>query len=312
MKILLTGATGFVGSYLLRQLNDYDVTLLLRKPRLPGYESIISDLSGDRNMFDDLSDVKVVIHCAARAHIMNDMTKNPLQEYRRVNVTGTLNLAKQAASAGVRRFIYLSSIKVNGEETSWNKRFRFDDQSEQKDPYGLSKSEAELGLRKISLQTGMDVVIIRPPLVYGPGVKGNFASLLKMIQSQIPLPLGSVNNKRSMVSIQNLTHLILTCIHHPKAKNQTFLVSDDADLSTPELIRRLGMAASRPAKLINVPVGILRFVAYCFGKRAAFKRLTNNLQVDISHTKSTLDWNPPYTIDEGLNSCFSPSMFRHL
>ena len=307
MKIFLTGASGFVGNYLLKRLKGNDVSLILRNNNVAGYKARIANLNQSVDLSDDLDGMDVVIHCAARAHIMNDSSLSPLDEYRKVNVDATMNLARQAASAGVKRFIYLSSIKVNGERTYPNEPFRSSDQPQPEDPYGVSKLEAELGLKEIALDTGMELVIIRPPLVYGPGVKGNFASLLKLTMKRLPLPLGRISNKRSMVSVQNLVDLIVTCIDHPNAANQTFLVSDDEDLSTSDLFRRLGSAARLPARLINIPVGVLRFFARLVGKEIAIDRLTGSLQVDISHTKQVLDWKPPYTVDEGLASCFVKS-----
>lgn len=307
MKILLTGATGFVGNYLLTQLKDFEVSLILRNNNVAGYKTRIADLNESIDLSNDLNGIEVVIHCAARAHIMNETSLNPLDEYRKINVDATMNLARQAASAGIKRFIYLSSIKVNGEQTFHSQTFKFDDIPKPEDPYGVSKLEAELGLKEIALETGMELVIIRPPLVYGPGVKGNFDSLLKLTMKRLPLPLGRISNKRSMVSVQNLVDLIVTCIDHPNAVNQTFLVCDDEDLSTSDLLRRLGSAAWLPARLINIPVSVLRFIARLVGKEAAIDRLTGSLQVDISHTKQALDWKPPYTVDEGLASCFVKS-----
>lgn len=304
MKILLTGASGFVGNYLLNQLSDYDVTLILRHNNVVGYKHRIADLNESIDLSDALNGIDVVIHCAARAHIMNDNSLSPLDEYRKLNVNATINLARQASSAGVKRFIYLSSIKVNGESTFHNKPFKFDDKPNPEDPYGVSKLEAELGLKKIASEQGMELVIIRPPLVYGPGVKGNFEYLLKSTMKRWPLPLGKISNKRSLVSIQNLVGLIVTCVEHPKAANQSFLVSDDEDLSTPELVRKLGTAAQRPVRMINIPVGFMKYCFRLFGKEGVVDRLNGSLQVDISHTKKVLDWEPRYTVDECLKSLF--------
>jgi UDP-glucose 4-epimerase len=261
MTILLTGHTGFVGQALFKSLPGRDLRLVGRRAQ-PDQEAIFfkKELNLNEDFKDCLGGVNAVIHAAARAHIMNDDSLDPLTEYRRVNVDGTLNLAKQAANSGVKRFIYISSIKVNGESTVLGKPFRFDDTPSPEDPYGLSKAEAEAGLLKIGAETGMEIVIIRPPLVYGKGVKGNFASLLKFTPKRLPLPLGCINNKRSMVFVQNLVDLIVTCIDHPCAANQVFLVSDDEDLSTSDLLSRLGNAARCPARLINIPVGV--FVSF--------------------------------------------------
>ena len=308
MTILLTGHTGFIGQALSKSLHTKDLRLVGRRA-LPNQEVFFykKDLSIYEDFKDSLDGVNVVIHAAARAHIMKDESLDPLYEYRKVNVDGTINLAKQAAKYGVKRFIYISSIKVNGESTQPGTPFCFDDAYSPEDPYGVSKAEAEVGLLKIGAETGMEIVIIRPPLVYGKGVKGNFDSLLRLTPKRLPLPLGCVNNQRSMVFVQNLVDLIVTCIDHPRAANKVFLVSDDEDISTSDLLRRLGSAAQCPARLINIPVSVLRFFAKLVGKKAVIDRLTGSLQVDISHTKQVLDWKPPYTVDQGLESCFMKS-----
>jgi nucleoside-diphosphate-sugar epimerase len=242
-----------------------------------------------------------VMHLAARVHVMAERASNPFLEFRRVNVDGTLNLGRQAAAAGVRRFVFVSSVKVNGESTSANHPYTAADAPAPQDPYGISKMEAEQGLRQIAAGTGMEVVIIRPPLVYGPGVKANFASLIRAVQRGIPLPLGSVtHNRRSFVALDNLVDLLITCIDHPAAANQTFLVSDGEDLSTADLLRRLGHAMDKPARLFPVPPSLLQLGATLLGKGDMAQRLLGNLQVDISHTRNTLNWNPPVSVDEGL------------
>jgi nucleoside-diphosphate-sugar epimerase len=308
-NVLLTGATGFLGQHICSTLYLEQQILLTTvyrsvKPSNSENSFMVSSLDSDTSWEEALKGQDVVIHAAARAHIMSDASLDPLTEYRRVNVDGSLNIARQAAESGVKRFIYISSIKVNGESTQPGKPHRFDDPPFPEDPYGVSKAEAESGLLKISAETGMEIVIIRPPLVYGKDVKGNFASLLKLTLKRLPLPLGCINNQRSMVYVQNLVDLIVTCIDHPKAANKVFLVSDDEDLSTSDLLQRLGQAANRPARLINVPASFLKFCARLLGKEPSVERLTGSLQVDISHTKATLDWKPPYTVDEGLKSCF--------
>jgi nucleoside-diphosphate-sugar epimerase len=231
---------------------------------------------------------------------MDDACENPLEEFRRINVDSTLNLARQAAVAGVRRFVFISSVKVNGESTPPGRPFSECDIASPLDPYGISKHEAELGLRDIAAQTGMDVVIIRPPLVYGPGVKANFAALAEAIGKRWPLPLGGLHNKRSLVALDNLVDFTLTCVTHPDAANQTFLVSDGHDLSTTELVRGLAKWTDRPARLLPVPSWVIRAAGAALGKSAAVMRLTGNLQVDISKAKSVLGWTPPITVDEGL------------
>jgi len=251
-----------------------------------------------------LTGMDVVVHTAARVHVMDDSAQDPLTEFRDVNVTGTMNLARQAAAAGVKRFVFISSIKVNGEQTSGSQQFESTDSPALEDPYGVSKWEAEVGLKKLALETGMEVVIIRPPLVYGPGVKGNFASMIKLVEKGLPLPLGAIHNKRSLVALDNLVDLIITCIDHHAAANQTFLVSDGEDLSTTELLRGVAEAIGKPSRLIPVPASLLQFGATLLGKKAVAKRLLGSLQVDISHTQECLNWTPPLTVKQGLQRCF--------
>lgn len=247
-----------------------------------------------------LKGVQAVVHCAARVHVMQDDATDPLQAYREVNVNGTLNLARQAAQAGVRRFVFVSSIKVNGEATQPGQPFTADDVPLPLDPYGVSKFEAEVGLRDIESQTGMEVVIVRPPLVYGPGVKANFASMMRWVARGIPLPLAAIHNARSMVALDNLVDLLLTCLKHPAAAGQTFLVSDGEDVSTTELLRRTAQAMGKRALLLPVPASVLEIGATLLGKRAVAQRLCGSLQVDIAKTRRLLDWTPPLTLDQGL------------
>ena len=232
---------------------------------------------------------------------MNERASDPLREFRRTNVDGTLHLARQAARSGVRRFVFVSSIKVNGEATSADHPFTAADSPAAQDAYGISKMEAERGLRAIAAETGMEVVIVRPPLVYGPGVKANFASLMHAVRRGIPLPLGSVtHNRRSLVALDNLVDLLITCMDHSAAANQTFLVSDGEDLSTTALIRRMGQALGKPARLLPVPPALLQLGAAIVGQRNVVQRLLGNLQVDIAYTRNTLGWAPPISVDEGL------------
>lgn len=218
-----------------------------------------------------------------------------------MNVEGTLNLARQAAAAGVRRFVFISSIKVNGEATAPGHPFTADDTPAPEDSYGVSKAEAESQLKLVAQETGMEVTIIRPPLIYGPGVKGNFASLISLVRRGLPLPLGGVtHNRRSLVGLDNLVDLILVCADHPKAANQTFLISDGEDLSTTELLRKVGKALRQPARLLWVPAGLISLMAALFGKKAIFERLVGSLQVDIDKTCELLDWKPSVAMDEGL------------
>jgi UDP-glucose 4-epimerase len=241
-----------------------------------------------------------VVHLAARVHVMNDTEADPLAAFRQSNVESTLALATQAAQAGVKRFIFISSVKVNGEHTEPGHPFRADDAPAPQDPYGISKMEAEAGLRAIAQQTGMEVVIIRPPLVYGPGVKANFASMVHWLQRGIPLPLGAIHNRRSLVALDNLVDLIITCIDHPAAANQTLMVSDGEDLSTTELLQRMAAALGKPARLIPVPQRLLEWGAALLGKQEVAQRLFSSLQVDAQTTCQLLGWKPPVSLDQGL------------
>ena len=244
--------------------------------------------------------ITTVVHLAARVHVMKDTEADPITAFRAVNVDGTLNLARQAAAAGVKLFVFVSSVKVNGESTPSGKAFKELDAPSPHDAYSQSKHEAEQGLHQLSADTGMEVVIIRPPLVYGPGVKANFASLMRAVQRGWPLPLGAVHNQRSLVALDNLVDFIVTCITHPQAANQTFLVSDGQDLSTTELVQGMAQAAGVPARLLPVPVWALQAGASLLGKGDAVQRLCGNLQVDISKARSLLGWVPPVSVEEGL------------
>ena len=301
--ILLTGGTGFLGGALLTALVNENVRGLGRqKPSALSASSFYqSEINADTDFSVTVKDTKVIIHCAARVHIMDDKSSSPLDDFREVNTYGTLNLAQQAADAGVKRFIFISTIKVNGESTELELPFKADDVFIPTDPYGLSKYEAEIGLRKIAEKTGMEVVIIRPPLVYGPGVKANFASLMKWVNRGLPLPLGGITeNKRSLVSVDNLVDLIVTCIEHPNAANQTFLVSDDDDVSTTQLLANMAIALNVSNRLIPIPSKWFTMIAKLIGKPAISQRLCGSLQVDISKTKELLNWQPPNSSAESM------------
>ena len=309
-SVFLTGGTGFIGGAVKRHLASSsrgELRVLLRsRNSLPakGETPVYVD---KREWFRQplpLSGVDVVIHCAARAHVMQEGEASPLDAYREINTIATIELARQAARAGVKRFIFLSSIKVNGEKTIDHSRFKPTDTPKPEDPYGISKWEAEQGLRDLAMETGMEVVIIRPPLVYGFGVKGNFSSMTKLVAKGLPLPLGAVHNKRSLVALDNLVDLIITCIDHPKAANQTFLVSDGDDLSTTQLLQHVAEGMGAPSRLIPVPASWLQFGATLFGKKAIAQRVLGSLQVDISHTQKCLNWNPPLTVKQGFQRCF--------
>lgn len=306
MHIVLTGASGFVGRCLLNKLleAEHKVTAVLRR-QVDGVDprtsvQVIDDFARSLNWGTLLNGQEIAVHCAARVHVMDEMSSDPLTEFRQVNVKGTLNLARQAAAAGVRRFIFISSIKVNGEGTTPNHPYKADDDSAPLDPYGVSKMEAELGLRALAAETGMEVVIIRPVLVYGPGVKANFLSMMRWLHKGVPLPFGAIHNRRSLVALDNLVDLIVTCLDHPGAANQAFLVSDGEDLSTSELLHRMGSALGKPARLLSVPSRLLETGAAMLGKKALSQRLCGSLQVDIDKTRELLNWTPPVSVDDAL------------
>lgn len=305
MRVLITGANGFVGRAILDNLlqaNSYDLVATVRRPfaNLPVTVKAIQvpPLEDGGNWIEALSDVDAVIHTAARVHVMNDAASDPLAEFRKVNVEGTLNLAQQAADAGVSRFIFISSIGVNGDRST--RPFTEKDSPNPKNAYAISKFEAEQGLLALSKQTNMELVIIRPPLTYGPNAPGNFNRLIHHLNKRTPLPLGSIYNKRSLIGLENIVDLIVTCLHHPAAANQIFLASDGEDLSTTELLRRTGTALGKPARLLPVPAWLISVGASLLGKGDIAQRLCGNLQVDISKTKNLLAWTPPVSVDEGL------------
>ena len=305
MRILSTGSTGFVGQALMSALHTkrYEISAQMRvqsESSASLNSFLVGDINAATNWSTALHGADAVIHLAARVHVMRDTAIDPLAEFRRVNTEGTLNLARQAAAAGVRRFIFLSTIGVNGNSTSHGKIFTENSASLPHDPYSVSKHEAEVGLRAISNSTGMEIVIIRPTLVHGSKAPGNFGKLTRLVAKGLPLPLASIQNRRSLVGIDNLVDFIITCLEHPAAANETFLVSDGEDLSTPDLIRRMARAMDRPARLLPVPKSVLIAAVAMLGKRDMAQRLCGSLQVDISKSRALLLWNPPVSVDEGL------------
>lgn len=299
----MTGGSGFVGSALISRLcqcDDVQVVALVRGSLSHMFTNVepipVRSIDSDLPALPLLG-IDTVIHCAARVHQMGDSS---LSEYRRVNVGGTLALARQAAAAGVRRFIFISSIKVNGESTVLGSPFSAADIPAPVDPYGISKYEAEQGLFELSDNTGMEVVVIRPVLVYGPGVKANFSTMMRWLYKSIPLPLGAIDNRRSLIALNNLVDLIVTCIDHPNAAKQVFLASDGNDLSTSQLLTKLATALERPLRLFAVPAWLLFAAATVVGKKPMADRLFDSLQVDIQKTREYLDWHPPLSLDDAL------------
>jgi nucleoside-diphosphate-sugar epimerase len=303
--VLVSGANGFVGKALCAELfrQGHSVRAAVRSATRSVDNSEIvpvGEISGRTDWTDALSGINVVIHLAARVHVMNDTATDALAEFRRVNVDGALNLARQAVDAGVQRFIFISSIKVNGEGTQLEQPYAAEDPPAPVDPYGISKREAEDALCQLADDTGLEVVIIRPPLIYGPGVKANFQSMMRCLDKGIPLPLGAIKNRRSLLALDNLIDLIITCIYHPAAANQTFLAGDGEDLSTPELLERMAAALGKKARLAPVPTPILMLGARLLGRQAMAQRLCGSLQVDISKARDLLGWMPPVSVDEAL------------
>lgn len=305
--VLVTGANGFVGKALCEDLltRGYLVRGAVRRELALcsecDYDQVsMGEIDTDSDWSSALAGIDSVVHLAGRVHLMRETAVDPLTEFRRVNVALTLHLARQAARSGVRRFVFISSIKVNGEVTPAGQPYTASDIPRPTDPYGISKHEAEMGLRALAVETGLEVVIIRPVLVYGPNVKANFSSMMNWLQRGVPLPLGSLRSKRSFVALHNLIDLITVCLQHPAAANQTFLVSDGDDLTISELLRRTGTALGRPARLIPIPMMVLRAWTKLLHQEAVSKRLLDSLQVDISKTRRVLGWTPPVRVDDAL------------
>ncbi|NAR30321.1 NAD-dependent epimerase/dehydratase family protein [Acinetobacter haemolyticus] len=308
MKVLLTGSNGFLGQYLSQFLAEkgHSVLAHTRKAQAfdhPNIHNINFDLNDNLDNID-LNQIEVIIHCAGRAHVMNETAESPLEAYRQTNVQGTLNLAKKAVKVGVKRFIYLSSIKVNGEQTA-AQPFKPSDTVNTDDPYGLSKYEAEQALLELSKKTGLEVVIIRPVLIYGPNVKANFKSMVNLATKKLPLPIGCLDNKRSMVSVYNLADLIHTCMTHPNANREVFLASDQDDISVKQLFVKLAKYQNNQLLMLPVPKSLISFLASLVGKKAVASRLCSELVVDTTKNTQLLGWTAPYNVDTSLEKMFN-------
>ena len=311
---MVTGASGFVGGELCRCLSHTgsEVIAITRNPGTSRPDQLgssngslqpfaIGNINSSTDWSQPLQGVDAVVHLAGRAHVMLETAPDPLSEFRNSNVNATLNLARQAASRGVRRFVYISSVKVNGEATPGDRLFRESDKPMPIGPYAVSKYEAELSLQQLATEMDMEITIIRPPLVYGPGVKANFLSMMRWLYKGMPLPLGAINNKRSLVALDNLIDLIAICIKHPAAANQVFLVADGEDLSTTELLTRMAKALDKPVRLLPVPVWLLQAGATVTGKSAIAQRLCESLRVDIGKSRNLLGWFPPVSVNEAIH-----------
>ena len=308
MNILLTGSNGFLGQYLSQFLAEkgYSILAHTRKAQTfdhPNIHNINFDLNDNLDNID-LNQVEVIIHCAGRAHVMHETAASPLEAYRQTNVQGTLNLAQKAVQSGVKRFIYLSSIKVNGEQTA-AQPFKPSDTVNTDDPYGLSKYEAEQALLALSQRTGLEVVIIRPVLIYGPKVKANFKSMVNLASKKLPLPIGCLDNKRSMVSVYNLADLIHTCMTHPNANREVFLASDQDDISVKQLFEKLAKYQNNQLLMLPVPKSLISFLASLVGKKAVASRLCSELVVDTTKNTQLLGWTAPYSVDKSLEKMFN-------
>lgn len=305
-KLLVTGGSGFIGKAVCENLkkNNYTINITSRRDIVTNLRGVkiynINEIDENTNWFQALNAVSCVIHCAAKTHVINNNKQNSLSSFRKVNVEGTLNLAKQAVACGVKRFIFISSIKVNGERTKKSSMFRYNDIPKPQDSYGISKWEAEKGLWKISKETGLEVVIIRAPLVYGPAVKGNLRRLIKLIQSRAPLPFSLIKNQRSLIGIDNLVDVIIRCIDDNRASGNTFLVSDEKNLSTIDLIRQIASSMGLSVRLFPLPLSLLKFFGFLLGRKAEINRLIGSLQIDNNYTKQTLNWKPTISVEEGI------------
>ncbi len=312
-SVVITGAAGFVGTSVVARLvteGRNRVTAVVRRrssDNCSGYESVcVVDLAASDIDFTFLRRASVVVHLANRAHVRADSPRASMAELRRINVEGTINVARSAAARGVRRFVYVSSIGVNGNLTG-ESPFRETDPPSPQEPYAHSKWEAEQGLRSVETETGMEVVVIRPPLVYGPDAPGNFGRLLRLVRSGVPLPFGMTRNCRSLIGIDNLVDFVLVCMDHPAASGETFVVSDGEDISTPDLVRRLASSMGRPALLLPIPTRVMTVGASTFGMQDTVQSLLGSLQVDAGKAHRVLNWRPPVHLTLGLHRAAQPS-----
>jgi nucleoside-diphosphate-sugar epimerase len=298
-SILVTGATGFIGRALCAAAPGYSVRRAVRSLE-PGQSGAVAvgDITPDTDWRRALEDVQCVVHLAARTHVLRETAGDPLSEYRRINVAGTVRLAEQAARMGVRRLVFMSSVKVNGESTQ--QPFTERDAPRPEDGYGISKWEAEQALARLAAATRLEIVVLRPPLVYGPQVKGNFLRLLDVVARRAPLPLASIENRRSLLYVGNLAEAVLAAIASPHAAGRTYLLNDGEDVSTPGLVREIARALGVPPRLLPCPVSWLKLAGALTGKRAAVGRLTGSLQVDSTAARRDLEWRPRYTLAQGL------------
>lgn len=308
IRFLVTGANGFVGRALCATLvqHGHDVRGAVRRSDIALNSNISRVTVGEINAQTDwsaaLSGIDVLIHLAARVHVMHETSADPLDEFRRTNVQGTEHLARRAAAQGVKRLVFVSSIKVNGEETTGGQRYTEHDVPSPQDTYGVSKWEAEQALHRVAKETGLEVVIVRPPLVYGPGVKGNFERMLQVLNEGVPLPLASVNNLRSLIYVENLADALRVCAIHPAAAGETYLLGDGDDISTPDMLRQLALAMGKPARIFPFPAVLLRLAGNLLGKSEEIARLLGSLQIDSGKIRRELNWQPPFTLQQGLQA----------